>query len=81
MTDETTTRNEKPDRELRALTALVDAKQLAISALLEARDARKARNADVTGLEESIDYEQLVLAGYVRALDNRKREVRDAQRG
>lgn len=64
------------DPELRALLVLVDAKQLVINALVEARAARKARGTDVTGIEESIDHEQVVLSGYIRALDNRRREVR-----
>lgn len=64
------------DDEQRALTIVVDAKNETINALVQAAEARKARGADTFGIEQSIDYEQTVLAGYVRALDVRIKQLR-----
>ncbi len=67
-----------PDAEARALAHAVACKHDAVSALALAAEARKARGADTTGIEESLEFERLTMAGYQRALDNRKRELSQA---
>lgn len=68
--------NSISDDEQRALSIVVESKKQTINALVAAAEARKARDEDTTGIEQSIDYEQTVLAGYVRALDNRIKQLR-----
>lgn len=67
---------EHADTEERSLAHACECKDDAIGALALAAEARKARGADTTGIEESLDYERLTRAGYQRALDNRRRELR-----
>jgi hypothetical protein len=68
--------NRTTDAEESALALAVEHKTKAIEALALAAQARKARGADTTGIEESLQHEDLTRAGYQRALDNRRRELR-----
>jgi hypothetical protein len=58
------------DTEEVALAAVVTAKESVIDALNALGTMYKARGRETKGVEESIDYEQTVLAGYRRALQN-----------
>jgi hypothetical protein len=63
------------DAELQHLQRVVELKKQLITELQAVADARRARGVTDCGPLESADYEAIVLAGYQRALDNRKREL------
>lgn len=69
-----------PDAEERALELAVRMKLETIAALNMAAEARRARGGDTTDIDEGIAYEELVIAGYNRALNNRRRALAAAAR-
>ena len=73
---QTETASEPTDAEEFALEVALSAKALTIQSLVEAATARKARGDDTTELEAGIDHENEVRAGYQRALEKRRKEIR-----
>lgn len=69
------------DSEERYLAHAISLKKELISTLHLVAEAKKARNDEeqLLGVTESISYEELVLAGYQRALDNRRRQLKLAR--
>ncbi len=70
-----TTTTKTDDAELSYLISAVNLKRQMIENLQAVATARKARGADDFEILMSIDGELAILAGYQRAVDNRKREL------
>jgi len=63
------------DPEERQLARAVFHKQAAIEALAAASEVRRLNGRSTIGILESLDLEDMMRAGYQRALDNRRREL------